>query len=372
MNVQTAKSEILKYDAQNYTVIAASRQIFDKSNISAIFVNRQAFVAKTFNKKDYNRLLGLDYNLLSKNNLWQGKLFYHYALLDFKAKDNYSQAVWIGRSTRNVSLGYNHEYVGENFVAETGFVPRLYNYDAATKTTRRVAYWRFEDYFNYKFYPQSKIINHHGPGLYYSLYTNKKLQSNDVLAQFNYTVNFQNQGFTRLDVNKFDTKLYFATDITQSGNIPLNPGTYHYYSAKLQYKSSPIKKINYLGAIELGTFYVGQKQSYTAEVSYRLQPYGLFTLSYTHDDIQMPQGYKNVSFDLISTRIDLAFTRSLFITTFLQYNKQLDNVNLNTRLQWRFKPMCDLYIVYSDNHYPTDLGIKNRAVVLKFIYWFAL
>lgn len=372
MNVQTARSEILNYNAQNYTVMAASRQVFGKSNISAIFVNRQAYANKTFIKNDYNRLLGLDYNLLSKNNLWQGKLFYHYALLDFKAKDNYSQAVWIGRSTRHLSLGWNHEYVGENFIAETGFTPRLYNYDAATKSIKRVAYWRFEDYFSYKFYPNSKLINNHGPGVYYSLYTNKKFQSNDEQVQVNYNVNFQNQGFTKIEMNRFNTKLYFATDITQSGNVPLNPGNYEYFSVKAQYKSSPIKKFNYFFAFETGSFYVGKKRSYSTELSYRIQPFGVFTLNYTRDEIDMPQGFKNVAFDLISPRIDLALTRSLFITTFVQYNKQLNNVNLNTRLQWRFRPMSDLYIVYSDNYYATDLGVKNRAVVVKFIYWFAL
>ena len=48
----------------------------------------------------------------------------------------------------------------------------------------------------------------------------------------------------------------------------------------------------------------------------------------------------------------------------------LDNININTRLQWRFKPMSDLYFVYTDN-YDVYFNEKNRAFVLKFVYWFS-
>ena len=48
---------------------------------------------------------------------------------------------------------------------------------------------------------------------------------------------------------------------------------------------------------------------------------------------------------------------------------QTDNINQNIRLQWRFKPVSDFFIVYSDNYYATDFEAKNRALILKFTYW---
>ncbi|MEY3421240.1 MAG: hypothetical protein RIR48_1529, partial [Bacteroidota bacterium] len=53
-----------------------------------------------------------------------------------------------------------------------------------------------------------------------------------------------------------------------------------------------------------------------------------------------------------------------------QWNSQADNFNINSRLQWRYRPMSDLFIVYSDNYF-TDVAFvnKNRAVVLKVNYW---
>ena len=54
-------------------------------------------------------------------------------------------------------------------------------------------------------------------------------------------------------------------------------------------------------------------------------------------------------------------------------------MNVNARFQWRFKPVSDLFVVYTENAFasPTDidsyhyraLQTKNRALVLKLTYW---
>jgi hypothetical protein len=49
-----------------------------------------------------------------------------------------------------------------------------------------------------------------------------------------------------------------------------------------------------------------------------------------------------------------------------------DNLNINSRFQWRFQPMSDLYIVYTDNYAVEFWGPKNRALVIKLNYWFNL
>ena len=79
-----------------------------------------------------------------------------------------------------------------------------------------------------------------------------------------------------------------------------------------------------------------------------------------------------VALTLISPRAEFAFTRSLFFTTFFQFNTQTQNFNINARLQWRFKPMSDLFVVLTDNYGTEQFGIRNRAVVVKLNYWFTL
>jgi len=86
--------------------------------------------------------------------------------------------------------------------------------------------------------------------------------------------------------------------------------------------------------------------------------------------IQLPAPYTSADLWLIGPRLDITFTRSLFLTTFVQYNSQIENLNTNIRFQWRFAPVSDLFIVFTDNAWPGDLRTKNNGLVVKLSYWF--
>ncbi len=62
----------------------------------------------------------------------------------------------------------------------------------------------------------------------------------------------------------------------------------------------------------------------------------------------------------------------IFLTAWVQYNNQINNVNLNARFQWRYAPVSDLFIVYTDNYYSDTFRVKNRALVVKLNYWLNL
>ena len=57
---------------------------------------------------------------------------------------------------------------------------------------------------------------------------------------------------------------------------------------------------------------------------------------------------------------------------FLFLSLKTKNINLNARLQWRYKPASDLFLVYTDNYFPEIMQIRNRAIVLKLNYWLNL
>jgi len=86
----------------------------------------------------------------------------------------------------------------------------------------------------------------------------------------------------------------------------------------------------------------------------------------------MPEGYNNASLSLIGPKVEISFSKELFFTAFIQYNTQAENMNINSRLQYRFRPMSDLFIVYTDNYLPYNWSVKNRALVVKFVYWLNL
>ncbi len=216
---------------QNFTVAAVQRKVFKRSVIGAILVNRQTFQTDTFSLNQYNRIIGLDYNLASGDNKWMGKFFFHKSL--FPNQTNYSSAnaSWLMFSTRAWNIHWNHEYVGKNYTAASGFVQR------ANRT-----YWRLEPSVRYRFYPKSGPINNHGPKLYYNLYTDSSYQVTDMRVQPSYEIKFQNTSTLKFELNTLTTRLLFDTDITFSDNTKLQAGLYNYQSGLISYNSDQRKK----------------------------------------------------------------------------------------------------------------------------------
>jgi hypothetical protein len=105
-------------------------------------------------------------------------------------------------------------------------------------------------------------------------------------------------------------------------------------------------------------------------MGYRFQPFGSISVNFSYNNIQLPEPYKSEDFWLISPKLDLTLTNKVFFTTYVQYNEQADNVNINARFQWRFLPASDIFLVYTDNYFPVDFNVKNRALVFKITYWY--
>lgn len=372
MNMQTEGVGELELAGQNYTVAALQRRIGVRSFLAGIFVNRQGFNGNTMSFADFNRVAGLDFNLASEDNKWQGKAFYHHSFSPNVKSENYAHAVWLMYNTRNIQIHYNHEIVAQNYNAEVGFVPRISNYNPETGETENRTYWRFEDSFEYKFYPKSKWINFHGPRVYWSEYTNADFKTTERHAQFTYGVKLKDQSEIALKFNNRRVLLFWDTDVTFNKNTPIPAGDYEFANITFELFSSRFKKFNYTLNLDYGSYYIGKKASVEGSIGFRKQPWGIFSVSFNQNEIIMPEGYESASLTLVGPEIELSFTKELFLTTFIQYNTQADNVNINTRLQYRFRPMSDLFVVYTDNYLPYNMSIKNRALVVKFVYWLNL
>ena len=162
----------------------------------------------------------------------------------------------------------------------------------------------------------------------------------------------------------------FDTDVLGNGKDTFYKGMYNYRYFSAFFQSNKRKLFSYYLNSTIGEFYNGKRQNFKADLSYRIQPYFIFGLSSSLDLIQINYATKKLdrSLILIAPSVEISFTKKLFFTTFAQYNSQLDNININTRLQYRFKPMSDFYLVYSDNYF-TTWKAKNRGITLKLVYW---
>ena len=386
MNMQTAKTQLLELSdsnaidtltlsPENFMVAAVQRKVFKRSFVGAILVNKQTFQNEQVTLNNYNRIVGLDYNLATANNKWMGKVFYHHSFYQNQQKRSGTHASWLMYNTQNWSMHWNHEYVGENYNAEVGFVQR------SNRT-----YWRLEPNIERKFYPKDGPINNHGPNLYINYYTDSVFGTTDLLVLPHYKIRFQNTSKLEIHFRELFTRLYDDTDVTFSNSKTISKGKYRYRDGMLKYDSDKRKPFGYNVRFGYGSYYIGNKLSISGGVRFRKQPWGVLSFNFNFNDIRMPQPYQNATILLIGPKLELSFTKTLFWSTFLQYNSQVENFNVNSRIQWRFRPMSDLYIVYTDNYftisntkynpYYTSLktqfdGKRNRAIVIKFVYWFS-
>ena len=94
------------------------------------------------------------------------------------------------------------------------------------------------------------------------------------------------------------------------------------------------------------------------------------SLRLNYDSIKLPKPYPTRNIWLISPKFELTFTKKIYWTTYVQYSNQSENLGINSRLQWRFAPLSDLYLVYNDNYFTNDkITPQLRSINLKLTYW---
>lgn len=381
MNIQTRAFENNgeNFNPENFTVAAVQRQVFSRSNIGAIIVNKQNLGGKDSSTSSYNRVVGIDYDLASADNKWQGKLFFHHSFSPNQPKNAYAHASWIRYSTPEWFIMWNHEYVGDKYNAETGFVPRQSVYDGNRNISVPMSYWRLEPEITRAFYPKNSPIYIIKTGVYFSSYADSSFKPNDVATVPYVEFTFLNTAqFSIKYVNNF-THLYFPIDVTSTGNTPLPVGGYSYGNTEVAFSSNRRKLFNIYAFASAGSFFNGRRISYGGSLNFRVQPWGNFSLDYRTDEIDLPAPYGYTNLTLIGPKLEFTFTKSIFFTSFIQYNTQAENVNINTRFQWRYAPMSDLFIIWGDNYDPSpkdrflpDFRIRNRGLVLKLVYWLGI
>jgi hypothetical protein len=104
-------------------------------------------------------------------------------------------------------------------------------------------------------------------------------------------------------------------------------------------------------------------------MNFRVQPKAVFSLAMNYDRIELPDPYSSGDIWLLSPKVDITFSKSVFWSTLIQYSNQQDNLGINSRLQWRFAPLSDLYLVYNDNYFVNQFSPRYRSINLKIQYW---
>ncbi len=372
MTIQTALEQDSTHGSNNYSVVSLQRTLFEGSTLTGFVANRQQF--DDFKPHDdFNLVSGLEFEFRSNDSKWTGEAFLHLSQTNEHLKDAMAYSVKARYKTSKATIRLAVDAAGENFITDMGFVPRLYHDNELEDTTHRIAYteWRSTGY--YRFYlKENNTIDYISPGFRYNVYTGNGFKYQEHEGELELKAQFMNSASLQLRYLNNSPILYFP--FTLSGfDIPFPVGNYPGQSIELEYNTGKRRNIFGLAQIGYGKRFMGKGLNIEGELNYRVSPHLVLGSTFSQKYLsEFPEDYGDAQFTLIGPKVEISFSRDLFLTTYLQYNTQADNININSRFQWRFRPLSDLYLVYTENYFPDSADVKNRAIVLKMIYWWGL
>ncbi|MEM1119706.1 MAG: DUF5916 domain-containing protein [Bacteroidota bacterium] len=382
LNMQTKQTD--DFAGQNYTATAFHQQVFGRSVIKGYFTNRQAYQDSEFSSTDYGRNAGLEFNYISDNNKWQSWAGYSHSFKEGIDDKNTYFKVGTRYRDRNWTVIVNYYELQNNYFADLGFINRVNHYNAVQDTTYRIGFGSLFTDVNYTILPKkknSKITNQRIGAFNWWV---TKADGGEFMERTNalsYRISFV--GRSSFGIRAGNSSLELQHPFSFTGDEPLPAQRYTTSDLRLDYRSDGRKNFFYEVNFRYGGFYSGTRTGFEVEGNYRVQPWGNFGLNFTYNDLQFGGPYGERQLFSVSPRIEINFSNNLWWTTFIQYNTQAENFNINSRLQWRFAPMSDIFLVYTDNYFAeTDdsaesfrirnFGPKNRALVFKVNYWFTL
>ncbi len=366
LNVTTQEDKSLGIPQNNSTVLTLRNKVFSRSNYAFFFINRENTKNYDFvnNIDRYNRVLGFEYNLASSDGKWKGRSFIHKSFRPEENNKSASAGLNISRNTRKHYFRIGGSYVGDDFRSDLGYY-------------RRYGFIKFTPFYQFRIYPKNKNILNYAIQ-HYAAYVFRPNKSETFEGRWNissFEIRYLNQSQLQFRQNIKRDYLYNEFDPTRTeGAIKLPANEfYNYTDYEISFNSPDRNLFSIRSNIQFGDFFNGSKFSIGNNFKYRVQPYFNASLKINFDSIKLPDPYPSKDIWLISPKFEFTFSKKTFWTTFIQYTNQSENLGINSRLQWRFAPLSDLYLVYNDNYFTTgSIEPQYRSINLKFTYWLNL
>ena len=366
MNIQTAEDKDNEIASNNNSMIAFQRKVGERSNIGAFLVNRETINNPSYlgEEDKYNRVLGFDYNYISSDDVTRGRFYMHKSYQPFDSKGNLSMQGTVTYQPKGWFIIEDFVYIDKDFRADLGFVPR-------------VDFFKWGNGIGKFIYPKKGNFNSHEIRL---LNINYWKASGDKIRTDSYNSLrwegiFKNE--SRLELSITNNYIYLSNpfDPTRKKDATPLPGRvgYKFNGLTTSFRTGSTNLFTYSLGGTFGGFYNGKITSLEAQINYRFQPYTNIGLLLDYNKIRLPKPYSSADIFLATARAEITFNKSLFWNTLIQYTNQGDNLGINSRLQWRFSPLSDIYLVYNDNYFTTDsISPRYRSINLKVTYWLDL
>lgn len=328
---------------ENFGVARVRRNIFGNSDIGLLAANRQA----TDSSGRYNRSYGVDANIRLLGNLIINS-YLAVSDADTAASDGTAGRISAAYRGKLWNTSAMYKRVSDQFDPGIGFVRRRsfqQRYATAGIHAR----------------PKLAGVQELNPFVEADVYTDLDggAQSHQFTAGLD--VFFQPDGELKLEVNDWFDRLDRPFTPFAGRSIPV--GRYNFRNAKVTYVSTQRYPVFGTASVQTGEFYDGTNQTLSGGLTWRPRYDVSIEGTYQHNDVALASG--TFAADLAGMRLKYAYSTTLFGSAFVQYNTQTRSFVTNARLAWRYAPLSDLFLVYTERQ-NTFTHVRNeRSVAIK-------
>jgi len=263
----------------------------------------------------------------------------------------------------------------KNYFADMGFVARIENYDAQRDTTIRLGYFQNSTSVDYKYRPLRGAIARHNFGIGNEIILNSDGSFNERNTNISYDMVLRSRGELSFTINNTELDLLYPFSFLSDG-VPLPSKKYNFTFINGRFKSDDRKTFSYSAEGRIGNFYNGSLHQLVLNTNLRVTPWGNIGVGYQLNKLSFPDEYGKGTISAVLGKMEIGFNTNVLWTTLFQFQDQNEFMGINSRLQWRFAPMSDIFLVYIDNYdifngaIGRQIQTNNRALVCKVNYWY--
>jgi len=361
----------------NFSALRVSRDIMTRSNWGVVGVSVEPAGSDFDPNGDLqdehsNRTYGADVNFSVLENLKFGGSFLQTDTPETTEGDgaghvytNWSNAAWRAEA--------NYRDIGEDFNPEAGFVART-----GIENTETALGWSWRS--------DTALVRQVEPHMRLNYTTDQDHELATRRQHWATTFEMRDSSSVEIAWNPAFDRLDETFVLDEEDMVEVRPGEYSMDTYFVHWEGDESRLISASIFYEWGDFFDGDISSLDLGVVARLSKYLRASLSLNQTAIDLPARADDAAdpndtslpasefdFTLIQGQIGARFTTTLFLDALLQYNTDIEDFSSDLRLNWKYRPGSDIYVVYRERRdiegETTDL--TDRVFTVKWTYQLA-
>lgn len=330
------------YPSANYTVARVKKDIFEQSYIG--FIGTSILDADGHDNQVYGTdfIFRTDTFLGDKNFEFQG--YFTGSVTDGKAHESIAGRLFLNYPNDLINTFILYHAFGNNFNPEMGFIPR----DPGVQQ-----YMFIFDYTPRPSIPFIKKLDFKPIYFKYYVNTKNKLISRIFKTQPFGLISDTDDKFGFTIQNEYD---YIEEIFPIFNDVIIPRGGYEWWNYEINFESSKSRAISFEIETQWGDFYNGTRDRLNVECTFKTSRYYALSADVRYNNISI--GNRHFNTKEYGGRLGVDLSTHLSSSTFIQWNNETKEVNVNFRIRYIPKIGSDIYIVYNhlmdeDNNFNT-------------------